>query len=225
MAATPLLLALCLTTLLTRGLGQGRSAVLLPVHAREELGGSIDLGLLNAAFGVCALTGALAYGAVGGHFRRWPVFTIAFLVVGLPRFVVAALTDAFAPLAVITTVEGLACGVLNPIMATVTYETVPGNPRSRVPSATTAAVQLVTPLGGLAAGEAGVKARACLHPRTSPSSAAQRILLPTSQPTASQVRLLPEYKPEEHLRISVGALRGRCRRPYRITPARTAGSP
>ncbi|MEU0929114.1 MFS transporter [Streptomyces malaysiensis] len=151
-AVTPLLLGLCLMTLVTRGLDQGWSAVLLPVHAREELDGSIDLGLLNAAFGICALTGALVYGAVGSRFRRWPVFTVAFLIVGLPRFVVAAFTDTFAPLAVIMAVEGLACGVLNPIMATVTYETVPEALRSRVLSATTASVQLVTPLGGLAVG-------------------------------------------------------------------------
>ncbi|MFJ5035954.1 MFS transporter [Streptomyces sp. NPDC088560] len=152
LAATPLLLGLCLMTLVTRGLDQGWSAVLLPVDARVELDGSIDLGLLNAAFGVCALAGALVFGAVGSRFRRWPVFTIAFLVGGLPRFVVAAFTDTFAPLAVIMAVEGLAFGVLNPIMATVTYETVPEELRSRVLSATTASVQLVTPMGGLVAG-------------------------------------------------------------------------
>ncbi|GAA2662240.1 macrolide resistance MFS transporter Mrx(A) [Streptomyces aculeolatus] len=151
-AATPLLLGLCLMTLVTRGLDQGWSAVLLPVHSGEELDGAIDLGLLNAAFGICALTGALVYGAVGSRFRRWPVFTIAFLIGGLPRFVVAAFTDTFTPLAVIMAVEGLAFGVLNPIMATVTYETVPEDLRSRVLSVTTASVQLVTPLGGLAAG-------------------------------------------------------------------------
>ncbi|WP_285567875.1 MFS transporter [Streptomyces sp. NBC_01463] len=152
LAATPLLLGLCLMTLVTRGLDQGWSAVLLPVHAREEHGGAIHLGLLNAAFGICALTGALVYGAIGSRLRRWPVFTIAFLVAGLPRFAVAALTDRFAPLAVIMAVEGLAFGVLNPIMATVTYEAVPEELRSRVLSTTTAATQLVTPLGGLAAG-------------------------------------------------------------------------
>ncbi|MEU6818998.1 MFS transporter [Streptomyces atriruber] len=151
-AATPLLLSVCLITLVTRGLDQGWSAVLLPVHARAELGGSVDLGLLNAAFGICALTGALVYGAVGCRFRRWPVFTVAFLVVGLPRFVVAACTDTFMPLAVTMAIEGLACGVLNPVMALVTYETVPEELRSRVLSATTASVQLVTPLGGLATG-------------------------------------------------------------------------
>lgn len=83
MAATPLLLGLCLMTLVTEGLDQGWSAVLLPVHVRQELDGAVDLGLLNAAFGVCALTGALVYGAVGSRFRRWSVFAIAFLIGGL----------------------------------------------------------------------------------------------------------------------------------------------
>jgi MFS family permease len=126
--------------------------VLLPVHARDELGGSVDLGLLEALFSVGALTGALVYGAVGSRFRRWPVFTIAFFIVGTPRFVVAAFTDTVAPLAVMMAIEGLACGVLNPILATVMYETVPERLRSRVLSATTASVLTITPLGGLAAG-------------------------------------------------------------------------
>ncbi|MEY9886765.1 MFS family permease [Catenulispora sp. MAP5-51] len=151
-AGAPLLLGICLTTLVTRGLDQGWSAVLLPVYARDVLGGSVDLGLLEAAFGVCALTGAIVYGAVGSRFPRWPVFTVAFLIVGLPRFVVAGCTGTFSPLAVTMAVEGLACGVLNPIMATVMYETVPEDLRARVLSATTASYQLVTPLGALAAG-------------------------------------------------------------------------
>jgi MFS family permease len=149
---TRLLLSICLMTLATRGLDQGWSAVLLPVHARDELGGSVDLGLLEALFSVGALTGALVYGAVGSRFRRWPVFTIAFFIVGMPRFVVAAFTDTVAPLAVMMAIEGLACGVLNPILATVMYETVPEGLRSRVLSATTASVLTITPLGGLAAG-------------------------------------------------------------------------
>ncbi|MEU0412900.1 MFS transporter [Streptomyces griseorubiginosus] len=70
----------------------------------------------------------------------------------MPRFVVAAFTGTFTPLAVTMGIEGLAFGVLNPLMATVTYETVPRELRSRVLSATAASVQLVTPLGGPAAG-------------------------------------------------------------------------
>ncbi|MEU5045360.1 MFS transporter [Streptomyces griseorubiginosus] len=126
--------------------------MLLPAYTRRQFDGAVELGLLNAAFGVCALTGALVYGAVGSRVRRWPLFTVAFLIGGLPRFMVAACTDAFTPLALTMAIEGLAFGVLNPIMATVTYESVPEDLRSRVLSATTAAVHVVTPLGGLTAG-------------------------------------------------------------------------
>ncbi|QIQ06552.1 MFS transporter [Streptomyces liangshanensis] len=149
---TPLLLGICLMTLATRGFDQAWSAVLLPVHSREELGGAADLGLLNATFSAFALAGALVYGAVGSRFRRWPVFTIAFLVGGMPRFAVAAWSDTVAPLAVTMAVEGAAFGMINPILTTVTYEIVPERLRSRVLSATTASVLAVTPLGGLAAG-------------------------------------------------------------------------
>jgi len=76
----------------------------------------------------------------------------AFIIVGAPRFVVAALTGTVAPLTVMTTIEGLACGVINPILATTIYQTVPGQLRSRVLIATTASALLIAPLGGLAAG-------------------------------------------------------------------------
>ncbi|WP_371916988.1 MFS transporter [Streptomyces sp. IMTB 2501] len=114
---TPLLLSVCLMTLATRGLDQGWSAVLLPVHARDELGGPAGLGVLEALFSAGALTGALVYGAVASRFRRWPVFTIAFLIVGMPRFAVAAFTDTLPPLSAttasvltITPLGGLAAG-------------------------------------------------------------------------------------------------------------------
>ena len=149
---TPLLLGICLVVLVTRGLDQGWSAVLLPMHVRDRLGGSVDFGLLEATFAVCALIGALVYAAVGHRLRRWPVFTVAFLIVGLPRFAVAALTGTMTPLVVMMAIEGLACGVLNPILAIVLYEHVPDALRSRVLSATTASTLMITPLGGLAAG-------------------------------------------------------------------------
>jgi MFS family permease len=72
----------------------------------------------------------LLYGAVAHRWRRRAVFAVAFLIVGAPRFAVAALTGSVAPLAVMMAVEGLACGALNPIRATVVYETVPEHLRS-----------------------------------------------------------------------------------------------
>ncbi|MET9510471.1 MFS transporter [Streptomyces flavidovirens] len=147
-----LLLAIVLMVMLTNGLDQGWSSVLLPVHAKDNLGGATDLGMLAAIFGGCALLGALLYGAVGERFPRRVVFTVAFLLCGLPRFVVASLVDGTAALAVTMAAGGLAAGMLNPILTTVTYERVPQELRSRVGGVSTAGCELTMPLGGLAAG-------------------------------------------------------------------------
>lgn len=150
--ACPLLVGICLVALAAQGLDQGWSAVLLPVDVRERLGGAAALGLVEALFSAGALIGALAYGVLGGGFRRRTIYVTAFLIVGMPRFMVAAGTSTVAPLAVMMAVEGLACGTLNPIVATVIYESVPDALRARVLSATTASGLMVTPLGALAAG-------------------------------------------------------------------------
>ncbi|MFC8789822.1 MFS transporter [Streptomyces cinereoruber] len=147
-----LLLGITVMVMVTNGLSQSWSSVLLPVHARQELGGPAAQGLLASVFGGCALAGALLYGAFGERLPRRAVFTAGFLVGGAPPYVVAALTDTTAPLLVTLAASGLGVGVLNPILSTVMYERVPEGLRSRVMGASTAGVLLTTPLGGLAAG-------------------------------------------------------------------------
>ncbi|WP_328944453.1 MFS transporter [Streptomyces sp. NBC_00250] len=149
---TRLLLGINFAVMTTNGLAQSWSSVLLPLHAREDLGGSGSLGLLVAVSGGCALLGALGYGAVGHRFPRRRVFAVGFLLTGAPAYVTAALTDTTAPLLVAMALGGLGAGVLNPILTTVFYETVPEELRSRVGGASTASVLLTAPLGGLAAG-------------------------------------------------------------------------
>ncbi|NML48819.1 MFS transporter [Streptomyces sp. R302] len=148
---TRLLLAVDLMVMVTNGLALSWSAVLLPIHAREELGGSAAQGLLVAVFGGSALIGALLHGAVGHRFPRRPVFTVGFLISAAP-ILTAAFTHTVAPMVVAAVFGGLGAGVLNPILTTAFYEVVPEELRSRVGGASTAAVLLVTPLGGLAAG-------------------------------------------------------------------------
>ncbi|PVC70705.1 MFS transporter [Streptomyces sp. CS081A] len=147
-----LLLGITVMVMVTNGLSQSWSSVLLPVHARQELGGPAAQGLLASVFGGCALAGALLYGAFGERLPRRAVFTAGFLVGGAPPYVVAALTDTTAPLLVTLAASGFGVGVLNPILSTVMYERVPEGLRSRVMGASTAGVLLTTPLGGLAAG-------------------------------------------------------------------------
>lgn len=152
LASNRLLLAMTVLVMFTNGLDQSWSAVLLPVHAKDNLGGAGELGMLVALFAGCALVGALLYGAVGDRYPRRVVFTVAFLLAGSPKFVVAALVDGTVPLAVTMTLAGLAAGMLNPILTTVMYERVPDALRSRVAGVTVAGALLTTPLGGLAAG-------------------------------------------------------------------------
>ncbi|HEX5565521.1 MAG TPA: MFS transporter [Streptomyces sp.] len=149
---TPLALAVILMIMATNGLDQSWSSVLLPVYADRELGGAGQLGLLVSLMGGGALAGALLYGAFGHRLPRWPVFTVCFLLTGVPRYVTAAFTDGFTALAVVMVLSGLAAGALNPILSTLMFEIVPDALRSRVLSVTTAGALMVTPLGGLVAG-------------------------------------------------------------------------
>lgn len=149
---TRLLLGITAMVMMTNGLDQGWSSVLLPVHGLEALGGPTALGLMISLFGGFALLGALLYGAWGARFPRRTVFAAAFLICGAPRYVVAAFTDTPLPLAVTMALSGLGAGVLNPILTTVMLEKVPEALRSRVAGVTTAGCELTMPLGGLAAG-------------------------------------------------------------------------
>ncbi|MFJ8570090.1 MFS transporter [Streptomyces sp. NPDC093514] len=152
MARTRLLLGVTVMVMMTNGLDQGWSAVLLPVHGRETLGGATAIGLMISLFGGFALLGALLYGMWGERFPRRAVFTAAFLLSGATRYVVAAVTDTTLPLAVTMALAGLGAGMLNPILTTVMYEQVPESLRSRVSGVATAGCELTMPLGGLAAG-------------------------------------------------------------------------
>ncbi|WKV73744.1 MFS transporter [Streptomyces sp. PCS3-D2] len=152
LARSRLLLGITVMVMMTNGLDQGWSSVLLPVHGRDVLGGATTIGLMISLFGGFALLGALLYGAWGERFPRRAVFAAAFLVSGATRYVVAALTDTTLPLAVTMALAGLGAGMLNPILSTLVYERVPEDLRSRVAGVTTAGCELTMPVGGLAAG-------------------------------------------------------------------------
>ncbi|MFE5793657.1 MFS transporter [Streptomyces sp. NPDC056503] len=147
-----LMLGIMLLVMVTNGLALSWSSVLLPLHAREHLGGPAAQGLVVAVFAGSALAAALLYGAAGHRLPRRTVLTVGFLLAGAPLSVVAATTTSVAPLLVTAVAAGLGAGVLNPVLATVLYERVPVDLRSRVAGASTAGVLMATPLGGLVTG-------------------------------------------------------------------------
>ncbi|GAA1229832.1 macrolide resistance MFS transporter Mrx(A) [Kitasatospora nipponensis] len=147
-----LLLAVTLVLMVTNGLDQAWSAVLLPVHAQRDLGGSVDLGLLAGLFAAGALTGALLHATLADRLPRRPLYTCCLIVSGCPRLLVAAFAPGLLPLGAALAVAGLAAGICNPIVSTVLYELVPDALRSRVTGVLAAGVLMATPLGGIACG-------------------------------------------------------------------------
>ncbi len=96
------------------------------------------VGLLFAVFGGAAVLGAVAAAAWGERLPRYRTYLVAFLVAGVPRFVVMAFdVPAVGGLAV-GVVGGCASGFLNPILGAVIFERIPAPLMGRVTSLTTA---------------------------------------------------------------------------------------
>ena len=150
--ATPLLLGITALTLIAQGLDQGWSGVILPVDVRDKLHSVLVLGTAESAFAVGALVSAVIYSSFAERLPRWPVFTLGFIIVGMPRFAVAALTASPAPLVSIMAIEGLACGPLNPITMSITYQLTPEHMRGRAIGTMTSTALAATPFGALAGG-------------------------------------------------------------------------
>ncbi|BBA97634.1 putative transmembrane transporter [Actinacidiphila reveromycinica] len=147
-----LLFAVVAMVMVTNALDQAWSAVLLPVDAREHLGGSVGVGLVSGVFAAAALAGSLLFGVVGHRFPQRTLYIGGFLVCGFPRTAVAAFLPGLAPLLVACAVCGLGAGVLNPIIGTEMVRLVPERLRSRVFGAVTSGVLVAVPLGGLLGG-------------------------------------------------------------------------
>jgi MFS family permease len=140
-----------LTVMVTNFLDSPLLAVVLPVYASEVYGSSVELGLLLGAFGGSALVGAIVYGIIGPRLPRRLTFATAFVIVGLP-FWLLALRPPF-PIAFIGfVVVGLAAGPINPIISTVIFERVPRAVRGRVMGALTSGAYVAIPAGMLLAG-------------------------------------------------------------------------
>lgn len=137
---------------LTNLLDQAYSAVLVPVWAKDTHHSIGTVGLLFAVWSAASVGGAIVAALTGERLPRLPVYLIAFLLGGLPRFAVLG-SEAGVPLVLaVLVVGGFACGFVNPILSAVIFERIPERLVGRVSTLNTALCWSLIPFGGLLGG-------------------------------------------------------------------------
>lgn len=145
----PVLLGLSVMIAVTNLLDVAWSAVLAPVWAIESGHGAGFLGLMFAVFAGCSAAGSLFASAYGDRLPRFRTYLLAYLVCGLPRFLVMAADSPLWLIMSITIIAGVASGFLNPILGAVFFERIPSALVGRVSSLSTSMCYALMPFGGL----------------------------------------------------------------------------
>jgi MFS family permease len=148
----PVLLSLCLMVAVTNLLDLAWSGVLMPVWGRESGYGIGAVGAVFAVWGGASMVGSLVAAAWGERLRRFPTYVVAFLVTGLPRFVLFALGAPLWLIVGFSLIGGCASGFLNPVLGAVLFERIPEPLVGRVTALNTAICWSLMPLGGLLGG-------------------------------------------------------------------------
>lgn len=121
-------------------------AVILPVYANQIFGSAVDFGLMLSGYGGGSLAGAVLFGAIGHRLSRRATFIGAFLVSGLPFWILT-----MTPTLIITVgtlvILGAAIGPINPLVYTVAQERIPAEMRGRVFGMFTAIGFVAMPFG------------------------------------------------------------------------------
>ena len=146
------LMSLCLMIAVTNLLDLAWSAVLLPVWARESGAGVAALGLVFSVWGGASMVGSFVAAAYGPRLPRFRTYVAAFLVTGLPRFVLFAIGVPGWAILAMCVVGGCASGFLNPVLGAVQFERIPPALVGRVTALNSALCWSLMPLGGVLGG-------------------------------------------------------------------------
>ena len=148
----PVLMSLAVMVAVTNLLDLAWSAVLLPVWARDSGAGVGALGLVFSVWGGASMVGSFVAAAYGTRLPRFTTYVVAFLVTGLPRFVLFALGVPLWAILTMCVVGGCASGFLNPVLGAVEFERIPPGLVGRVTALSSAVCWSLMPLGGLLGG-------------------------------------------------------------------------
>ncbi len=148
----PVLISLCGMIAVTNLLDLAWSAVLLPVWAHDTGAGVGAVGLVFAVWGGASMVGSFVAAAYGTRLPRFTTYVLAFLITGLPRFVLFALGVPLWMIVVSCLVGGCASGFLNPVLGAVQFERIPRAMVGRVTSLSNALCWSLMPFGGILGG-------------------------------------------------------------------------
>lgn len=150
-AREPLVRALLVLTTIGNFFISPLGPVVLPVYAREELGGAGAFGALMAAYGAGGLMGIALFGVVGNRLSRRRVYVALALVYPLVSAMLIALPP-LAPALVVLALVGVVAGAGTPLFQTVRQERTPSELRGRVFATVAAAEAMAVPPAVLIAG-------------------------------------------------------------------------
>jgi MFS family permease len=146
------LMSLCVMVAVTNLLDLAWSSVLLPVWARDSGAGAGAVGLVFSVWGGASMLGSVVAAAYGPRLPRFATYLVAFLITGLPRFVLFALGVPLWAILAMCAIGGLSSGFLNPVLGAVQFERIPREMVGRVTSLTSALSWSLMPLGGVLGG-------------------------------------------------------------------------
>jgi MFS family permease len=148
----PVLMSLCVMVAVTNLLDLAWSAVLLPVWALDSGAGVGAVGLVFSVWGGASMLGALVAAAYGTRLPRFATYLVAFLITGLPRFVLFALGVPLWAILAMCLVGGCSSGFLNPVLGAVNFERIPRDMVGRVTALTSAMAWSLMPFGAVLGG-------------------------------------------------------------------------
>lgn len=161
--------------------------VLLPVYARDELGGAGTFAALMAAFGAGGVVGITLFGSLGARVpRRAQYVGVALFYPAASVFLIAL--PPLAPALVLLALLGLSAGAVVPLFQTVRQERTPPQLRGRVFATAAAAEAIVIPpavlLAGVVVESFGLRAAFVVYAAGNVLYAVVKLALPTARDLA-----------------------------------------
>jgi MFS family permease len=148
----PVLVSLCVMVAATNLLDLAWSAVLLPVWAHDSGAGVGVVGAVFSVWGGASMLGSVVAATYGTRLPRFATYLVAFLVTGLPRFVLFALGVPLWAILAMCVVGGVSSGFLNPVLGAVQFERIPRAMVGRVTALSSALAWSLMPFGGILGG-------------------------------------------------------------------------